>query len=119
MRKGPCLLTLALACALAGCARPPRPIPTAAQPCPQWLAWPADFDYSNAEPLSPACVEDSNLRAMLDDPADAISGKPLGPADGERAADGVDAYEQGKTKPFLTGSETGTATTGSAPGGSP
>jgi pilus assembly protein CpaD len=109
--------------ALSGCATgppPDRPKPTAAQPCPAWLAWPADDDHSNPEAISPGCVSAANLGAMLADPADLIRGRPLGPADGQRAAKAVEVYRAGQVKPFETSSASGgTASAAPVASGSP
>ncbi len=75
------------------------PVPTAAQPCPQWALFPADY-FSNADSPYLGCTLAVNLRASLANPADLERGRPLGPADGERETRAVEAYQQGKIKPL-------------------
>ncbi len=103
--------------AIPGCAgnAPPPPVPTAENPCPPWVKFPADH-YSNADSPYLGCTSAVNLRAMVANPADLERGRPLGPANGERAALGVENYELGKVK-ALIGSGTMTAGGGGASGG--
>lgn len=44
------------------------------------------------------CVNQANLRAMIDNPADLENGRALGPASGERESLGVEAYNHGKVE---------------------
>ncbi len=84
-----------------GCAAPssqaPLPMPTAARPCPQWTDLPTD-PHSNIDSPYLGCTNAANLRAMLANPADLDHGRPLGPADGGRAAQAVSDYRAGKVK---------------------
>jgi type IV pilus biogenesis protein CpaD/CtpE len=83
-----------------GCADradPPLPVPTAAQPCPQWTEFPADR-HSNRDSPYLGCTNAMNLRSMVENPADLEHGRQLGPADGERETRAVEAYRQGKVK---------------------
>jgi type IV pilus biogenesis protein CpaD/CtpE len=78
---------------------PPLPVPTAEQPCPQWVLFPPDYN-SNADSPYLGCTVAINLRANVANPADLERGRPLRPADGERESRAVEAYQQGKVKPF-------------------
>jgi hypothetical protein len=81
-----------------GCAGPaPLPLPTAAQPCPSWINFPADRN-TNRDPQYLGCSNAMNLRSMVANPADLERGRPLEPADGERSARAVEVYRQGPTK---------------------
>ncbi len=94
------------------------PVPTADQPCPPWVLFPADR-YSNADSPYLGCTLAVNLRANIGNPADLARGRPLRPADGQRETLAVETYQQGKIKPFGGGGTTGsvTTTTTSSPGG--
>ncbi len=64
------------------------------------------------------CVNQANLRAMVDNPADLETGRPLGLASGERESLGVDAYNRGKVEsPKSTGGATPTIVMPAAVGG--
>jgi type IV pilus biogenesis protein CpaD/CtpE len=76
---------------------PPPPIPTAAEPCPQWTEFPTDR-HSNRDSPYLGCSTAMNLRAMVENPADLEQGRPLGPTDGEHAASAVERYQQDKVK---------------------
>jgi hypothetical protein len=76
---------------------PPPPVPTAAQPCPQWTEFPSDR-HSNRDSPYLGCANTMNLRSMVENPADLEHGRPLGPADGEHEARAVEAYRAGKVK---------------------
>jgi type IV pilus biogenesis protein CpaD/CtpE len=102
MMAGPLRSTARLLCTgivLAASACAPLPVPTAQQPCPQWVLFPPDY-FSNADSPYLGCVVATNLRANAADPADLERGRPLAPANGERETRAVEAYEQGKIKPF-------------------
>jgi len=82
-----------------GCAsQAPLPVPTAANPCPQWTYFPADR-HSNRDSPYLGCSNAVDLRAMLANPADLDHGRTLGPADGEREGRAVSDWQQGKVKP--------------------
>ncbi len=102
---------------LSGCTGQPPPLPppvsTAAQPCPQWAEYPRD-KHSNADSPYLGCTTAFNLRAMLANPQDLEHGRPLGPADGERESRAIEAYRQGKVKPFQGSGTTAAAAPASA-----
>jgi hypothetical protein len=97
-----------------GCtAQPPPPtVSTAAQPCPQWVEFPLDKHSGEDSPYL-GCTVDFNLRAMVANPDDLEHGRALGPADGDVQSRAVEAYRQGKIKPFQ-----GAGTTSAAPSSS-
>jgi type IV pilus biogenesis protein CpaD/CtpE len=84
---------------LAGCAvrRGDNLAPTALQPCPSWVEFPA-ATHSNLDSVYLGCTNHVNIQTMLDRPADLEHGRPLGPAGGERESLAVDTYNQGKTR---------------------
>ena len=93
------VLTAALLLAQTGCAvrRGAQLAPTAAQPCPSWVEFPADT-HSNADSAFLGCVNRENLTNMLERQEDLAHGRALGPARGERASSAVDAYNTGRTR---------------------
>jgi type IV pilus biogenesis protein CpaD/CtpE len=85
---------------MSGCASaPPPPDLYTASGCPRWWQFPVDR-YSNADSPYLGCVTAVNLRAMVAVPADLDRGRPLGRADAERESRAIEAYQQGKIKPF-------------------
>lgn len=68
--------------------------------CPPWAS--SHDLHSNAEAPNLGCVNRKNLGKMLAHPEDLAQGRSLGPADGARESRAVDAYQQGKVKPFGT-----------------
>jgi len=98
----PAFRVAAVLLVVSGCASEP-PLPPlgrdAGRSCPQWTLFPVNR-YSNADSPYLGCVSAVNLRAMVADPADLERGRPLGPADGERQTGAIEAYRQGKIKPF-------------------
>jgi hypothetical protein len=95
-------LSTGLALAMIGCASappPPAPEQYTGVGCPQWWQFPADH-HSNADSPYLGCVTAINFRAMVENPADLERGRPLGRADAERESRAVEAYQQGKVKPF-------------------
>ena len=104
---------------VSGCVRDdaPPPILAAAQPCPQWVALPAN-NHSNADSPYLGCTTAANLRATLENPADIERGRPSGPANGERETLAVEAYQKGKVKPFEGASASGSGSTQSGSAGS-
>ena len=111
-------LATCIVLAITGCANAPPPQPPAqysGSGCPPWWQFPADR-YSNADSPYLGCVTAVNLRAMLADPADLERGRPLGRADAERESRAIEAYQQGKIKPFAGGGSMSPQTSGgSAP----
>lgn len=53
------------------------------------------------------CANDHNLTRMVVDQQDLIHGKPLGPADGEALARGIETYRAGEIEPLEEESTTG------------
>ncbi len=92
----------------AGCVSDPAPPPTksAEMACPQWVKFPADH-HSEADSPYLGCVSAANLKAMLANPTDLDKGRTSGPADGEREAAAIDAYQHGKVKAFQGASASG------------
>jgi type IV pilus biogenesis protein CpaD/CtpE len=106
LRAVPTLLGICVALAQTGCTDPASlPVPTAAQPCPPYVLFPAAL-YSNADSPYIGCTVAVNLRAQAERPADLDHGRPLGPADGQRETLAVETYQQGKIKAFPAGSST-------------
>jgi len=85
----------------AACATGPDPKPTAANPCPPWLEFPAD-KHSNVETAYLGCSNDANLKATVEDAADLQKGRALGPSNGAREAQTQDQYIAGQRKPLLS-----------------
>jgi type IV pilus biogenesis protein CpaD/CtpE len=83
----------------AGCAlrRAEQLAPTASQPCPSWVEFPA-ATHSNLGSAYLGCTNHVNIRTMLERPADLEHGRPVGPAGGERESLAVETYNHGKTK---------------------
>jgi len=108
------MLVTGMMLAISGCASPPEPpaVRTAEAPCPSWTGSPTDH-HSNVLPSDLGCVSTVNLQAMVSKAADLEHGRPLGPANGERATLAVEAYQQGKVK----GAAQGGSASGSASGG--
>jgi type IV pilus biogenesis protein CpaD/CtpE len=75
------------------------PIPTAAQPCPQWVLFPPDYNSNAGSPYL-GCTVALNLRENVANLADLERGRPLGPADGQRETLAVETYQLNKVKPF-------------------
>jgi type IV pilus biogenesis protein CpaD/CtpE len=98
------MLGLSMMLALPGCTSeaPPPPAHVTLRTCPSWWQFPTDR-YSNADSPYLGCVTSINLRAMVADPMDLERGRPLGKADSERETRAVEAYQQGKVKPFQGG----------------
>jgi pilus assembly protein CpaD len=63
--------------------------------CPDWSKPEAD-DYTNTPPSNFGCANASNLGRMVANPADLVHGTPLGPADGDFAARGIQRYRAGE-----------------------
>lgn len=53
------------------------------------------------------CANDHNLARMVVDQQDLVHGKPLGPADGEALARGIEAYRAGEIEPLQEETTTG------------
>ena len=90
--------TILTICACAEKSAPQAPT-IASGTCPQWVAFPRDH-HSNADSPYLGCTSAGNLRAMVANPVDLERGQPLGPSNGQREVLGIEAYEEGKIKPF-------------------
>jgi type IV pilus biogenesis protein CpaD/CtpE len=96
------MLSTGITLAMAGCASEPShppPVQYIGADCPQWWQFPADH-HSNADSPYLGCVTAINFRAMVADQADLERGRPLGRGDAERESRAIEAYQQGKVKPF-------------------
>jgi type IV pilus biogenesis protein CpaD/CtpE len=98
LRTTATMLCLGVVLAASGCTGA-LPVPTAAQPCPQWVLFPPDYN-SNAESPYLGCTVALNLSVNAANRADLERGRPLGPAEGQRETLAVETYQQGKVKPF-------------------
>jgi len=98
-----CLFGVALLAACASTERVP-PVATAEHPCPAWVEFPLNR-HSNADSIHLGCSNAVNLKAMLDNPEDLVRGRDLGPANGARAAIGVEKYERGQANPTQSGGQ--------------
>jgi type IV pilus biogenesis protein CpaD/CtpE len=106
LRPIPAIFVICVALAQTGCTDPASlPVPTAAQPCPPYVLFPAAL-YSEADSPYIGCTVAVNLRTQAERPADLDHGRPLGPADGQRETLAVETYQQGKIKAFPAGSST-------------
>jgi pilus assembly protein CpaD len=95
-------------------------------PCPNWSSPPA-AEYTNAHNSNWGCAAATNLGLMVASPADLVSGRSLGPAEGTPAVTAVTRYLNDRVKqppaptasPFAasTGGGGGGGDTGGAPGG--
>jgi type IV pilus biogenesis protein CpaD/CtpE len=88
---------------------------TAIQPCPQWAEYPLDIHSGQDSPYL-GCTTEYNLRAMVANPEDLQHGRALGPADAERESNAVEAYREGKVKPFAGGTASGSTTSSGSAG---
>ena len=92
--------------------------------CPNWSQSPA-ADFSNAYSSNYGCANVTNLGLMVASPADLVSGRTLGPANGTTAVNAVQRYLTDRVKPPPTptaspfAATTGGGDTGGAPGGAP
>ena len=91
-------------------------------PCPNWSASP-NAEYTNAHSSNWGCAAATNLGLMVASPADLVSGRTLGPANGTTAINAVQRYLTDRVKPPPTptaspfAATTGGGDTGGAPGG--
>ena len=65
--------------------------------CPDWSRDPG-YNPLNQPMSNLGCATLTNLGQMVADPADLVRGRPLGPADGVHAAEGVVRYRTDKVK---------------------
>jgi pilus assembly protein CpaD len=68
-------------------------------PCPNWSS-PPTAEYTNAHYSNWGCAAATNLGLMVASPADLVSGRTLGPAEGQPAAKAVDNYLNNRFKPL-------------------
>lgn len=70
--------------------------------CPDWRK-PQGDDYTNTPPSNFGCATMSNLGRMVANPGDLVHGTPLGPADADFVARGIQRYRSGEIgKPIKT-----------------
>jgi pilus assembly protein CpaD len=67
-------------------------------PCPNWSS-PPQAEYTNAHNSNWGCAAATNLGLMVANPADLVSGRPLGPTDGATAVAAVQRYLTDRVKP--------------------
>ncbi|HXP13309.1 MAG TPA: CpaD family pilus assembly lipoprotein [Stellaceae bacterium] len=88
--------------------------------CPDW-AQIGQYDPHNLPMKNLGCANATNLFLMVADPRDLVSGRLLGPADGEEAVRSVDNYRAGKLDSLSWGPGGGSgggASGGASSGGS-
>ena len=90
---------------LAGCVEDIDPRPVASAECPAWSMYPPLF-YGNEPSPYLGCDQNVNLLNMVERTGDTISGRPLGPADGELQILAVKNYEADKVTPLAGASTT-------------
>jgi pilus assembly protein CpaD len=83
--------------------------------CPDW-AQIGQYDPDNLPMKNLGCANATNLYLMVADPRDLVSGRMLGPADGDEAVRSVDNYRSGKLDSLSWGPGGGSG--GGASGGS-
>src|SRR5215467_10072418 len=66
-------------------------------PCPNWSS-PPNAEYTNAHISNWGCAAATNLGLMVADPADLVSGRTLGPAEGMPAVNAVQRYLNDRVK---------------------
>jgi pilus assembly protein CpaD len=66
-------------------------------PCPNWSS-PPTAEYTNAHNSNWGCAAATNLGLMVASPADLVSGRTLGPADGQPAVNAVQRYMTDRVK---------------------
>jgi pilus assembly protein CpaD len=77
-----------------------------AQACPDWskAEW---SNFGNVTSSNFGCSTSANLAAMVADPHDLVTGRPMGPAVGEAATRPVEVYRSGVVIPTGAGSSAG------------
>jgi pilus assembly protein CpaD len=86
--------------------------------CPNWSKAPGN-DFDNTMHSDFGCSTASNLAAMIADPKDLISGKPMGPVVGEPAIAAVERYRSGRVGSISDDSNPGAAQNPAQPPSSP
>jgi pilus assembly protein CpaD len=66
-------------------------------PCPNWSS-PPTAEYTNAHNSNWGCAAATNLGLMVASPADLVSGRTLGPAEGQPAVNAVQRYMTDRVK---------------------
>lgn len=97
---------MAVLLGLAGCVENLDTTPVASGECPTWGNYRPLF-YGNEPSAYIGCDQNVNLLNMVDRTADTVSGRPLGPADGELQILAVKNYQQDKVTPLIGSSSTG------------
>jgi pilus assembly protein CpaD len=75
--------------------------------CPDWSDDPSGSHSNNITSSNYGCATLNNLAQMIANPRDLDTGRELGPAAGDPAADAVERYRTGTVKPFSGGSASG------------
>jgi pilus assembly protein CpaD len=89
-------------------------------PCPNWSS-PPQAEYTNAHNSNWGCAAATNLGLMVANPADLVSGRPLGPTEAQPAALAVNRYLNDRVKqpPAPTASPFAPTGGGAEGGGAP
>jgi len=69
--------------------------------CPQWSGE-AATGHSNVPSSNFGCATANNFALMIENPRDLMTGRRLGPADGEPTIESVERYRTGQVKAFLS-----------------
>lgn len=75
--------------------------------CPDWSEDPSGSHTNTVTSSNYGCATLSNLAQMVVNPRDLVTGRTMGPADGDPAADFVMRYRTGTVKPFSGSSASG------------
>lgn len=68
-------------------------------PCPNW-SMPSNPNYGNRQGSNFGCATSTNLGLMVADPADLVTGRTLGPADGTQQVLSIQRYRSGTPTPL-------------------
>jgi len=89
--------------------------------CPDWNLV-GTYDFHNLPMKNLGCANATNLYLMVADPRDLVSGRTMGPGDGDEAVRSVETYRSGKLDNLSWGpgggSGSGSGSSGSSSGGS-
>ena len=83
--------------------------------CPNWSKAPGN-DFANTMHSDYGCSTANNLAAMVADPRDLVTGRPLPPESGDAALAALHRYRTGKVLPLADESASGSAQTGGGAG---